>query len=32
VETYRFQGGKIAAHWGMNDGMTLMMQLQAGSA
>ncbi len=32
VEVYRFRDGKIASHWGMNDGMTLMMQLQGGSA
>jgi len=32
VETYRFRDGKIVQHWGMNDGMTLMMQLQATSS
>ena len=32
VATYRFRDGKIVSHWGLNDGMTLMMQLQAGSA
>jgi predicted ester cyclase len=28
VATYGFRDGKIVSHWGMNDGMTLMMQLQ----
>jgi len=30
VATYGFRDGKIVSHWGMNDGMTLMMPLQAG--
>jgi steroid delta-isomerase-like uncharacterized protein len=32
VSIYRFRDGKIVSHWGLNDGMTLMMQLQGGSA
>jgi len=32
VGTYGFRDGKIVSHWGLNDGMTLMMQLQGGSA
>ena len=27
VSIYRVAGGKIVEHWGLNDGMTLMMQL-----
>ncbi len=29
VGIYRFQDGKIVGHWGLNDALTLMMQLGA---
>jgi predicted ester cyclase len=29
VGIYRFQDGKVVSHWGLNDALTLMMQLGA---
>jgi predicted ester cyclase len=26
---YRFENGKVVEHWGMNDALTLLMQLGA---